>query len=141
MNETVKLERTHWRDEALSERHRHWGYDCPATDIDFLLIEFDRKMPCALVDYKHALKPTQPKSASTSAMANLGSLANIPAFICGYAEDFSWFWPIPLNSQAEMWISERNGKQLSEREWVELLYRMRKREFPDNLGGLNDYRR
>ena len=37
MDKSVRAERTHWRDEALSERHRLWGYDCPAVDVDFLL--------------------------------------------------------------------------------------------------------
>ena len=34
----VRPERTGWRDEKLSQRHRMWGWDCPAVDIDFLLL-------------------------------------------------------------------------------------------------------
>ena len=49
---TVKKERNGWRDEAISLRHRLWGWDCPCVDIDFLLIEFDKSLPVALVEYK-----------------------------------------------------------------------------------------
>lgn len=34
-------ERTGWRDENLSRRHREWGFHCPAVDLGFLLIEYD----------------------------------------------------------------------------------------------------
>jgi len=30
-------ERTGFRDEALSRRHREWGINCPAVDVDWLL--------------------------------------------------------------------------------------------------------
>ena len=35
----VRKERTGWRDEEISRRHRLWGVSCAATDIDFLLVE------------------------------------------------------------------------------------------------------
>jgi len=133
MDKSVRAERTHWRDEALSERHRLWGYDCPAVDVDFLLIEFDRKQPCALVDYKHEKLPALRRNSNVATIGVLGSMADIPAFVCGYAEDFSWFWPIPLNEQAERWISKHDGKRLTEKEWVEMLYAMRGRTMPIDL--------
>lgn len=37
----VKLEKTCWRDLDLLKRHRVWGWDCPAQDIDFL--EYDKR--------------------------------------------------------------------------------------------------
>ena len=46
-------ERTGWRDQALSERHRAWGWDCPALDMDFVMIEYDNGKATALVEYKH----------------------------------------------------------------------------------------
>lgn len=30
-------ERTGWRDEEISARHRIWGVNCPAVDLDFLM--------------------------------------------------------------------------------------------------------
>lgn len=46
-------ERTGWRDEAISARHRRWGYNVPAVDLDFPLIEYDRGVCKAIIDYKH----------------------------------------------------------------------------------------
>jgi hypothetical protein len=49
-------ERTGWRDESVSRRHRKWGFDCPATDLDFMLLEYNHGAPVAVVDYKHYKK-------------------------------------------------------------------------------------
>ena len=46
-------ERTGWRDQDLSARHRRWGVNCPAVDLDFLLVEYCLGEPAALVEYKH----------------------------------------------------------------------------------------
>ena len=47
-------ERHNKRDEILSAKHRRWGYDVPAVDIDFLLVEYDRAKVQALIEYRHA---------------------------------------------------------------------------------------
>lgn len=133
MVKSVRMERTHWRDAALSERHRLWGYDCPAVDVDFLLIEYDRKVVKGLVDYKHEALPEWRRNSSSAAIADLGTKAGIPVFVCGYAEDFSWFWPIPVNEEARKWIPERDGHRLSEKEWVEMLYAIRGRSMPADV--------
>jgi len=132
MNNTVRAERNNWRDEKISHRHRCWGYDCPAVDIDFMVIEYDRRQACALVDYKHENLPEWHRNASSAALANMGTRAGIPAFVCVYADDFSWLYPIPLNDQARKWIPESGGRHVTEQEWVKMLYEMRGRELPDN---------
>jgi len=48
----TRPERTQWRDQKLSERHRAWGFNCPAIDIDFLMVEFHTGKPVAIIDYK-----------------------------------------------------------------------------------------
>ena len=133
----VAQERTGWRDEEISRRHREWGYDCPAVDLDFVLIEFDQCKACALVDYKHQQCTQPPTSASLAAISDLASRAEIPAFACWYADDFSWFWPVPLNKYAEKWVSKPFEEKLSERQWVEMLYAMRGRPAPEDVK-LND---
>jgi hypothetical protein len=45
----VKKERSGWRDLELSGRHRRWGWDCPAVDLDFLFLEYDKGKAVALV--------------------------------------------------------------------------------------------
>ena len=76
----VAQERSGWRDEGISLRHRKWGWDCPAVDIDFLLIEYDHGKAIALVEYKNEHAPRQrgATSASHRAIADLASKAGLP---------------------------------------------------------------
>lgn len=97
-------ESTGWRDEWISRRHRTRGYNVPATDVDFLLIEYDACRPVAVIDYKHAYvaKP----DANSAALAALGDRAGLPAFNCTYSSDeppsFSLFG---LNQLARSWLA------------------------------------
>ena len=62
MGSTTK-ERTGWRDERISQRHRLWGVECQAIDLDFLLVEYrseyDDIRPVAIIEYKHECAPSQ----------------------------------------------------------------------------------
>ena len=125
----VRKERTGWRDLALSERHRRWGWNCPAVDLDFLLLEYDRGKAVAIVEYKHERAPLQfPTHPSYQALIDLGDRAGIPVFACRYASDFAWWRAIPLNRTAKLLIAGR--KELSEPEWIGFLYRIRGYEPP-----------
>lgn len=128
----VRKERTGWRDEALSARHRDWGWDCPAVDLDFLMLEYDQGKAVALVEYKnqHA-KPQKPKHPSFRAMADLGDRAQIPVFAVRYGDGLSWFLVVPLNYLARALVPERI--RMSEMEYVTLLYQLRHREVPENV--------
>lgn len=77
-------ERTGWRDQELSNRHRTWGHDCPAEDVDFLLdtqptmfndsfrlVEYYHARPKALIEYKHWNDSTY-----ATVMKDLGLAAN-----------------------------------------------------------------
>lgn len=129
----VREERTGWRDERISKRHRyHWGWDCPAIDIDFLLIEYDKGCPVALVEYKHEYAARQRVThPSYQAIKKLADAANLPVFAVRYADDFSWWYVVPLNSIAKEWCPER--KRMTEQEWVTLLYKMRGYDLPDEI--------
>lgn len=121
----VKKERTGWRDENLSARHRRWGWDTPAVDLDFLFLEYDKGKAVALVEYKHERATPQFATHPTyQAMIDLGTRADIPVLAARYAGDFSWWNIIPLNECARRWVPERLEK-ISEREWVTLLYAIR----------------
>ena len=128
----VKKERTGWRDEELSRRHRMWGWDCPAVDIDFLLLEYDKGIPCALVEYKneHAA-PQYPSHPSYKALAFLSTHSNIPFFAVRYSTDFSNFKVIPLNDIANNIIKDR--PTLTEKEYVTFLYKLRGRSVPSEV--------
>ena len=103
-------------------------------DIDFLALEYDKGEPVALVEYKHEnAKRCFSTHPSYRALINLGNRAGLPIFAVRYAEDFSWWLVVPLNDEARKYLSGR--KEMTEREWVELLYRMRGLELPDGLFG------
>lgn len=128
----VRAERTGWRDLGLSERHRHWGWDCPAVDLDFLFLEYDHGKAVAIVEYKHEKAAPQYASHPTyQAMIDLANRAGIPAIACRYADDFSWWRITPLNKVAEKWIPEQ--ATLDEGGWVSLLYKIRGYEAPKSL--------
>jgi hypothetical protein len=120
----VRQERTGWRDGHLSQRHRMWGLAVPAIDLDFLLLEYDRGRPTALIEYKaeHAAAqfPTHP---SYLALCNLGDRAGIPVFAVRYAQDFSWWKIVPLNNQAKSMFPQR--QRFTERQFVTFLYNVR----------------
>lgn len=125
----VRPERTGWRDERISLRHRAWGFDTPALDLDFLLLEYDRGKACALVEFKHELaKELRRGHPSMRALSDLATRAGIPAFVAHYADDFSVYRVVPLNEQARIWIPTE--QRMSEEEWVGLLYRLRGRTLP-----------
>lgn len=125
----VRPERTGWRDQSLSERHRRWGFGLPAADLDFLLIEHDKGQPCALIEYKHECSPPQYVGhPSYQALARLGDRATLPALAVRYARDFSWWLVVPINDLARDLFPTR--KRLSEAEWVQMLYRLRGHEMP-----------
>lgn len=133
----VKQERTGWRDESLSRRHRRWGWDCPAVDLDFLMLEYDHGKASAIVEYKNEHAAPQYASHPTyQAMIDLGNRAGIPVIACRYADDFSSWKVVPLNEKAKEYIPNR--EEMKETDFVRLLYRLRGYEVPDSvLNGIN----
>jgi hypothetical protein len=133
----VRKERSGWRDMELSQRHRRWGWDCPAVDLDFLFLEYDRGKAVALVEYKHERAAPQYASHPTyQAMIDLGNRAIVPVLACRYKDDFSNFSVTPLNNCAKKYLAK--NKDMTEREWVTFLYALRG-YVPDEelLDGLN----
>jgi len=129
---TVAPERTGWRDMNLSERHRLWGWDCPAVDLDFLFLEYDKGRAVAIVEYKHErARPQMPLHPTYQAMTDLADRASIPFFGCRYKEDFSQFMVIPLNANAKSLLSEKTP--MSEAGWVSFLYQVRGRKVPERV--------
>ena len=126
--QTVRQERTGWRDEALSRRHREWGWDCPAVDIDFLMLEYDAGIPQALVEYKHEWAKLQdPKHPSYRALRYLADKAEIPFFAVRYKSDFSWWSVRSLNDYAKQFIP--HSCEMTETEYIALLYEIRGRQY------------
>lgn len=128
----VAPERTGWRDEKISLRHRQWGFDVPAVDLDFIMMEFDHARVCCLVEYKNEFAAIQyPTHPSYRAMIDLADRALIPFIACRYGSEFSWWKAHPLNKFARKYL--QGPTELSEKGWVELLYRIRGRSMPQDL--------
>lgn len=128
----ARQERTGWRDEALSRRHRRWGWDCPAVDLDFLFLEYDRGKASAIVEYKNEHAAPQYASHPTyQAMIDLGDKAQIPVLACRYSDDFQTWKVTPLNKEAKKILPQR--AVLSEKQWVSLLYKIRGYDVPQSV--------
>lgn len=137
----VRQERTGWRDEAISSRHRVWGFNCPAVDLDFLVAEYNVGKPVALIEYKHNLAwiPNL-QHATYRALSDLADGyrdAPLPFLVVFYWPDLWAFRVLPVNTVAhEHFIT---GDTFSEREFVRRLYRLRRLVLTRELEGkLND---
>ena len=133
-NDGVRQERTGWRDAEISERHRHWGFDCPAIDIDFLMIEYNHGYPVAIVEYKHwkakEINIAHPSMRAMIALAN-GYKNGLPCFVAIYVPDYWIFQVRTLNEHAERFFQDR--EVLTELTYVQRLYAIRKQSFPELL--------
>ena len=117
-------ERTGWRDEALSARHRSWGTQCPAVDIDFLLLEYDKGQPVALVEYKHERAVTQDTThPSYRAVSRLGNAAGLPFFGVRYSDDFAAWKVTPLNKISLTHLT--STVEMTEQQYVDWLHKLR----------------
>jgi hypothetical protein len=121
----VRQERSGWRDQEISERHRRWGASCPAVDLDFLLTEIHVGEPAALVEYKHFMaRPINAAAAVIMALRRLADRAEIPFLI-------AWYWPgswafrvCPINDLAREHFED--PEDFTERAYVQRLYRLRR---------------
>ena len=127
----VKQERTGWRDKKISDRHREWGWNCPAVDIDFLLVEYDMNEPKGIVEYKNWATIGNVTGSTVSALKNLSDNAGLPFFSCIYRDDYSVFTVAPKNDLAKKYV--KNTVDMSEIEWVRLLYKLRGRCLPSAI--------
>jgi len=123
----TRKERTNWRDQELSNRHRQWGFNCPAIDIDFLMVEYNSGSPVALIDYKRytgTINNVNPKSFN--AITVIANNSYIPFFVVYYWDKIWAFRVEPVNDIAKKAIErESNKTDFSEREFVTFLYRLR----------------
>lgn len=130
MGDLWNRERTGWRDEWISKRHRHWGVEARAVDIDFLVVEFTQGVPYALIEYKSFHASTvlpwveHPKYRAIAVMANRASL---PFLIVRYWPN-AVFEVIPVNALARKHFSKTT--MLSEYAYVKWLYTVRQMELP-----------
>ena len=75
----MKAESTGWRDLDLPLRHRTWGDDVPAVDLDFVALEYNYLVPVALIDYKSGFSYAE----SARDRANFAALSKLASFYDG----------------------------------------------------------
>ena len=119
-------ERTGWRDEKLSRRHREWGKDILAFDIDFIMVESNYERAVALIEYKNQKARINLDSWPNKILSGLATDAGLPAFLVIYAGDFSWWRVWPLNELGFKKITRIQFESLlSEDEYVDFLRGLR----------------
>lgn len=125
-----RTERSGWRDAALSQRHGAWGFNCPAVDLDFVMMEYNHGKPCALVEYKHVrAKPFDPRHATYRALIALAdgyAAGPLPCFVAVYDPTDWSFVVTPLNDRARRHYQHCAGDVLSEQRFVRSLHLLRK---------------
>ena len=125
----VRLEKTGWRDEWISNRHRTWGFDCPATDIDFLMVEYSKREPMALIEYKTvgSMKYLGHKKALLDHLpvSRLATMANLPSFIVAYDQKEILFYVKSTNSIGEAKLLVDTWRVMAEKSFVDFLYHLR----------------
>lgn len=147
MAKKVKKERNGKRDLALNNRHREYGYDCPAVDLDNFL-EYDSGEPAALIEYKFIKAPPVDFGSRTiMALECLATRACIPAFIAWYYKKPWRYWVVAMNSRGASAIVGDNvlssyvpePRLYTERDFVRFLYQLRDRTLPfDQEAKLDD---
>jgi hypothetical protein len=121
--------------QRISKRHREYGFDCPATDIDFLLVEYTHGAPVALVEYKFmraygTVNVNHPTLRALRMLADGYSNGPLPFYIAYYDDNYAYRID-PLNDAATILFE---GKvRMSERAYVKRLYRMRGETIPAHL--------
>ena len=128
-NGVRQREAKEWRDEWISERHRTWGYQLPATDIDFMLLEYSGSKPIALIEYKTigSMKYVgiDKVMRGHAPVSNLADMANLPSFIVAYDINAIKFWVWATNNHAELELLGDNYEAISESKFVSFLKGLR----------------
>lgn len=125
----VREERTGWRCEKISQRHRHWGYNCPCVDLDFVVVEYNHGKPVAVIEYKdkHAGEPNidHPTYKALIALADGYKGGPLPCAIVFYCSETWWFKVIPLNEKAKSYFGHVANQKIPEQRFVRGLYLLR----------------
>jgi hypothetical protein len=132
-------ERTGWRDEQLSLRHRRWGFNCPGVDLDLVMLEYHLSEPVAVVEYKHH-RAQQPDLTHPNylAMGALADRACVPMFVARYWPDTWAIHLFAVTGLAETALGNRKDERMSEQGYVLFLHHIRQVLVHDRVvAGLN----
>ena len=123
----ANYERTGWRDQRISVRHRLWGDKLYAVDMDWLVVEFYYGKPVVVIQYKEVCCRgyLDLDTAPLKALAWLADGREIPLWVVLYDLDANppTYEVCPVNPTAQEQFGERRIK--AEEEYIRFLYRMR----------------
>ena len=136
----VSPERSGWREEALSRRHRDWGLACKMVDLDWFAVEYvvrdGAAHPVLVVDYKQAAAawPPDPRDWNAEALGRFyhADGRQIAMVFVRYWRQPWTFLVRPGNAEARRILSD--SWVMSERKYVRWLYRVRNIEMPAAVG-------
>ncbi len=128
---SIKLNKTKetWPGEIISYRHRDWGWDCPAVDVDFFVI--NNCAVAGIVEYKNMQsfsKPSQFKAHPTGkALTNLAvkGKKDVPLIFVYYSGDLDKFKVYPISKNCYQY-EEYFGVYLNESRYFEFLNKLNK---------------
>jgi hypothetical protein len=130
----VKQERSNWRDEEFSKRHRKYGFPLAATDIDFLLIEYTSGEVVAIIEHKNICAKLSNSTASIKIISKFCDKSLTPFFVVRYAKinekEFT-FKVFPINKSAKEKL--KKSIVMDEYDYVEFLWKLRNLEIPSTL--------
>ncbi len=118
-------ERSGWRDQEISRRHRRWGFYCAAVDLDFVLVEYCVEAPVAIVEYKHHRAQRVDLSHPTyQALRNLADRPPALPFLIARYWPATWAFEVTSANEAAEDIFGTEA-HLSEAEFVSALHDLR----------------
>lgn len=132
-------ERSGWRDQDLSKRHRDWGFNCPAADMDFPVVEYNLGLPVAVIEYRHSRAQWPPpllhptfraiREMADGYRGSDGRRGPLPFAVVRYAKDPWRFGVRPVNQPAISAFGfggpNNPEKRMTELEYVRCLYALR----------------
>ena len=129
----------------LGLRHRLYGFEVPAVDVDFLLCEYSYNQPKALIEYKRLAAGSErctwngnqvPRIIFKSAISVLRMLAErarLPFYVAFYDEAENWTYEVYELFNGSTCCVHRHD--FTEIEYVEFLYKLRGMKMPEELDG------
>lgn len=117
-----------------SDRHRLYGYNAPALDIDFFMIEYDKGLPAALIEAKHInAQNVRLDHPSFRAMKVLADNSKIPFLITYYDPETACYYIVPMNDHARAIPLCDKPRWFTEKNYVKMLYWLRKKNVPADI--------
>lgn len=127
-----------WRDPGLSAWHEARRMHCPAPGMSFVMVEYDRGEPVGLVNYIRRGEALPRGEGVVRVYTGLGELSgpNGPLpFLTAVYDPYNWAMTLYAHNPAARALMPRDQKmnQVSEYEFVSVLYQMRGRYIADQL--------